>query len=61
MLLNVDPRAGHAAPAAAPVRENVEALVASHASLPWPERAGRAIGMRLDGARPSVVPGDERL
>jgi carnitine 3-dehydrogenase len=46
MLLHVDAATGRAAPAAPAVLERVAAIAAVHASLPRPERAGRAIGMR---------------
>ena len=46
MLLHVDAATGRAAPAAPAVLERVAAIAAAHASLPRPERAGRAIGMR---------------
>ena len=46
MLLHVDARTGRAAPARDGVRESAERLRDAHASLPRPERAGRAIGIR---------------
>jgi carnitine 3-dehydrogenase len=46
MLLHVDTGSGRAAPARDGVRESVERLRDAHASLPRPERAGRAIGLR---------------
>jgi carnitine 3-dehydrogenase len=45
MLLHVDTHSGRAAPARDSVRESVERLREAHASLPRPERAGRAIGI----------------
>jgi carnitine 3-dehydrogenase / betainyl-CoA thioesterase len=46
MLLHVDTASGRAAPARDEVRERVAALTELHASLPRPERAGRAVGTR---------------
>jgi carnitine 3-dehydrogenase / betainyl-CoA thioesterase len=45
MLLHVDAGAGRAAPAPERVRARVAALAAAHATLPRPERAGRAIAL----------------
>ncbi len=46
MLLHVDTARGRAAAAPDEVRERVAALTDLHASLPRPERAGRAVGVR---------------
>jgi carnitine 3-dehydrogenase len=43
MLLHVDTATGHAAPARRDVAARVAALVAAHARLPRPDRAGRRI------------------
>jgi carnitine 3-dehydrogenase len=45
MLLHVDSRAGRATPVRDDVGARVAALVESHAQLPRPERAGRAIAL----------------
>ena len=45
MLLHVDTNAGRATPAPPHVIERVQELVETHSSLPWPERAGRRIGL----------------
>jgi carnitine 3-dehydrogenase len=45
LFLHVDTAARRAAPAGAEVYARVERLRAAHASLPRPERAGRAIGI----------------
>jgi carnitine 3-dehydrogenase len=45
MLLHVDTAARRAGPARADLLARVERLAAAHALLPWPEGAGRAIGM----------------
>jgi carnitine 3-dehydrogenase len=45
MLLHVDTKAGRAAAAPPEVLERVQQLVDAHAGLPWPERAGRRIGL----------------
>jgi carnitine 3-dehydrogenase / betainyl-CoA thioesterase len=45
MLLHVDTASGRAAPARDGVRGRVEGLREAHASLPRPERSGRAIGI----------------
>jgi carnitine 3-dehydrogenase len=45
MLLHVDTNEGRAAPARPDVLERVQQLVEAHSSLPWPERAGRRIGL----------------
>jgi carnitine 3-dehydrogenase / betainyl-CoA thioesterase len=45
MLLHVDTRAGRAAPAAPELLARVAGIAATHAALPRPERAGRAIGI----------------
>jgi carnitine 3-dehydrogenase / betainyl-CoA thioesterase len=45
MLLHVDTKAGRAAPASPEVLARVFALVETHASSPWPERAGRRIAL----------------
>ena len=45
MLLHVDTNAGRATAAPPHVLERVQALVEVHSSLPWPERAGRRIGL----------------
>jgi carnitine 3-dehydrogenase len=50
MLLHVDTKEGRAAPAHPDVLARVQQLVEAHSSLPWPERAGRRIGL------PSVAP-----
>lgn len=50
MLLHVDMAAGRATPAEGRVRERVAELAARHATLPRPERAGRAIGGGLASA-----------
>jgi carnitine 3-dehydrogenase len=44
MLLHVDTAAGRAAPAAPELLARIEAIVRAHATLPRPDRAGRAIG-----------------
>ena len=45
MLLHVEATSGRAGPARGVVRERVEQLRDEHASLPRPDRAGRAIGV----------------
>jgi carnitine 3-dehydrogenase len=45
MLLHVDTLAGRAAPAPPAVLARVRQLADAHASLPWPDRAGRRIGL----------------
>jgi carnitine 3-dehydrogenase len=45
MLLHVDTRAGRASKAAPAVLERIQRLADAHASLPWPERAGRRIDL----------------
>ena len=45
MLLHVDTKAGHAAPAPPEVLARVQQLIDESAALPWPERAGRKIGL----------------
>ncbi len=45
MLLHVDTNAGRATPAPPDVLERVQELVDAHSALPWPERAGRRIGL----------------
>jgi carnitine 3-dehydrogenase len=45
MLLHVDTKAGRAASAPPEVLARVYALVESHASRPWPERAGRHVAL----------------
>ena len=49
MLLHVDTNAGRAAPASAEVLARVQELVDAHSALPWPERAGRRIGLPSAG------------
>jgi len=46
MLLHVDTTTGRAAPARDDLRRRVEELTRRHASVPRPERAGRAVGSR---------------
>jgi carnitine 3-dehydrogenase len=46
MLLHVDAEAGRASPAAPELLARVARLAKTHAALPWPERAGRAVGLR---------------
>jgi carnitine 3-dehydrogenase len=50
MLLHVDTAAGRTTPAEGRVRRRVAELAARHATLPRPERAGRAIGTGLASA-----------
>jgi carnitine 3-dehydrogenase len=50
MLLHVDTAAGRTTPADGRVRRRVAELAARHATLPRPERAGRAIGTGLASA-----------
>ncbi len=45
MLLHVDTNAGRATPAPPDVLERMQQLVDAHSALPWPERAGRRIGL----------------
>ena len=45
MLLHVDTKAWHAAPAPPEILARVQQLADAHAALPWPERAGRKIGL----------------
>ena len=45
MLLHVDTNAGRATPASPEVLDRVQQLVDAHSALPWPERAGRRIGL----------------
>ena len=51
MLLHVDAGDRRTAPAPPEVLERVERLADDHATLPRPERAGRAIGCRRDDRR----------
>ncbi len=51
MLLHVDAATGRTAPAAPAVLDRVAGIAAAHASLPRPERAGRAVGV---GHRPTA-------
>jgi carnitine 3-dehydrogenase len=46
MLLHVDAASGRAAVANGEVARRVGDIAGAHAGLPWPERAGRAIGAR---------------
>jgi carnitine 3-dehydrogenase len=43
MLVHVDPAAGRAAPIGEAIRDRIATLSATHAGLPRPDRAGRAI------------------
>ncbi|HEX6653265.1 MAG TPA: thioesterase family protein, partial [Thermoleophilaceae bacterium] len=49
MLLHVDTAEGRAHPAGAEILTRIADLTAAHATLPRPERAGRAIGMPASG------------
>lgn len=60
MLVHVNRDSGHAAPARDDVRERVVAIGIAHATLPRPERAGRAIALppcsdRKTSLRPTSV------
>jgi carnitine 3-dehydrogenase len=46
MLLHVDTKAGRATPAAPEILTRVQELTDAHSALPWPEHAGRKIGLR---------------
>ena len=46
LMLHVDMAGPKVAPFPADIMEKVEAMATAHASLPVPERAGRAIGIR---------------
>jgi acyl-CoA thioester hydrolase len=46
LILHVDMTGPKVAPFPADIMEKIEAMAGAHASLPMPERAGRAIGIR---------------
>jgi carnitine 3-dehydrogenase len=46
MLLHVDIRDGRTTSMLEPLAGNVAAIASAHAALPWPEAAGRSIGVR---------------
>ena len=46
LILHVDMTGPKVAPFPADIMEKIEAMARAHASLPMPERAGRAIGIR---------------
>jgi carnitine 3-dehydrogenase len=50
MLLHVDMQAGRASPIAPEVHAALVAIAAAHAELPWPEGAGRQIGIPVKTA-----------
>ena len=45
MLLHVNTKEGRAAPAPPEILARVQQLMDAQAGLPWPERAGRKIGL----------------
>jgi carnitine 3-dehydrogenase len=49
MYLHVDAKAGRAVPMLPEVRAKLDPIVAAHATLPRPDDAGRAIGMKRKG------------
>jgi carnitine 3-dehydrogenase len=50
MLLHVDTKAARAAPALPEILTRVQRMADEHATLPWPERAGRKIGLPAGAA-----------
>jgi carnitine 3-dehydrogenase / betainyl-CoA thioesterase len=56
MLIHVDAVSGHASPARNGVRARVAAIVAAHAALPRPSRAGRAIKLQPSSDRETSYP-----
>lgn len=46
LALHIDMAGPKVAPFPPDIAANMEAMRAAHAALPWPERAGRAIGIR---------------